>query len=1087
MVKRLQRPLLFFVFLFSLQLWAQDRNVSGEVFDEEGVPLPGVSVLVKNTTIGTVTDFDGKFDLEIPDGNGTTLVFSYIGFAAQEVPVDGRTDFNITLKTSAESLDEVVVVGYGSQKKSLVTGSVATIDTEVLDSRPITDVARGLQGISPGLTITTSSGQIGQNPSIKLRGSVGTLGTSGGAEPLILLDNVEIPSLQDVNPQDIENISVLKDAASTSIYGARAAWGVILITTKNGRRNQAPRISYSNNFSWATPTEVPRVAPSAEGAEMAFAAVNRRIPSLDAFGVVGMFIDQPAIARMREWKKTYGDQDLGPEMVEGRDFERRDGRLFFYRPWDPRELFIKEWAPQQKHDISVSGGSEKTNYYLGLGYLNQGGVYKTNPDKFERYNLNLSVNTSVADWFDVRAKILHTNSVTTEPFKFGTDTYDAWYYTTRWPEFYPYGTFEGKPFRNHISEVEQAKLNENTNSLSRANLGGTITPLDGLSVDFDYTHDRVEGHDHQTGGTLYAYNFWAQGPDLEYVPYSSEAFDRVQYNSEWSRRNTAKAFATYERSFGDHALKVIAGGDYEEYEYWFHSSQKRNLLDPDKGEIDLATGDQFVDGARSKNNLGAFKTLGAFGRINYSYKDKYLLEVNGRYDGSSRLSADEKWAFFPSMSAGYVISNEGFMEAIKPTLSFLKLRASYGSIGNQNTFQSNIYRIMSPSNSGWVIGGENQIAIGTPGALPSSLTWETVTTLDFGLDARFFSDRFGFNFDWYQRTVSDMHSAGVTLPSTFGTSSPVRNFGEIQTTGWELAVDYANTFKNGMKINITATLSDYQEKITKFANTTKGIPNPISGINGTYYEGMDLGEIWGYETDRFFTEDDFDAEGNYAAGVPSQDIFETNGWFQYGPGDIKYKDTNGDGVIDFGSRTVDDPGDLRIIGNSTPRYQYGLQFGADWKGLDLGLFLQGVGKRDFWANGPVFIPGYRYGEAWYDHQLDYWTPENPDAFYPRPNDQQQSNDAMNFLPQSKYLLDLSYLRIKNITLGYTFPEKFTEKIKVERLRIYYSGGNVFEFTNTDLPVDPEVDYTGPGLNDTSTYGRVYPFRRTYSLGLQLTL
>lgn len=1075
MKKRALRLFLFFTLVGSISLWGQAKTITGEVNDNTGTPIPGVNVIVKNSSIGTVTDFDGKFSIDVPADAAQILVFSMIGYANKEVSITNETTLNIVLQEDVETLEEVVVVGYGSQKKRDLTGSVATVNTELLASRPITDVGRGLQGATPGLTITAPTGQIGENPTIKLRGSVGTLGTTGGAQPLILVDNVEVPNLQSINSEDIADISVLKDAASTSIYGARGAWGVVLITTKNGKRDQAPTISYSNNFSWATPTELPKIAGAAEGAEMAFAAVNRRVPSLTSFGIVGMRIDQLAIEKMREWEEQYGDQDLGMEMVEGRDYEIRDGQLFFYRSWDARDLFIKKWAPQQKHDISVSGGSKNTNYYLGLGYLTQGGVYKTNPDNFDRYNVNLSVNTSITDWADVRAKILHTNTITTEPFKFGSATYDAWYYTTRWPAFYPYGTVDGKPFRNHISEVEQANMNENEYSLSRINLGATLRPIDDLTINFDFTHDREEEHEKMVGGTLYAYNFWAQGANFSYVPYSSSAYDRVQYNSDWSRRNTAKAYLVYDKALTEkHQLKLTVGGDMEEYEDWFQYSQRRNLLNPDQGELALATGDQFVGGDRDK-----WTTIGYFGRLNYTYKDKLLLELNARYDGSSRLSSDEKWALFPSGSIGYIITEEDFMESIKSTLSFLKLRGSYGSIGNQNTYLSSIYRIMSSTSSNWLIDGQNQVTVGTPGAIPASLTWETVTTLDFGLDASFFNNQLGLTFDWYRRTVSDMHSSGVTLPSTFGTSSPRRNYGEMQTDGWEIALDFKHKFNNGLNIKVMATLSDFKEKITKYANTTLGI--------NSYYEGKYLGEIWGYETDRLFTEDDFNTDGSYAAGIPNQDIFETNGWFKYGPGDVKYKDLNGDGVIDYGTKTVGDSGDMKVIGNSTPRYQYGLNISADWKGFDLSMFMQGVGKRDLWANGPIVIPGYRYGEAWYDHHLDYWTPENTDAYYPRPNDQQQSNNSMNFLPQSRYLLNMAYLRMKNITLGYTLPKSVTDKIKVSNFRLYLSGENLFEFSGLDIPIDPEIDYSVAGLNDPNTFGRVYPFRRSYSLGLQISL
>ena len=1071
MRKQLQFLLMLLFLGLSAKSFAQDFTVTGRVVDEAGIPIPGVSVYVKETTNGTVTDFEGEFSIVVPQTN-SILVFSSVGFEPQEIMVDEETFLDIIMSADVQGLEEVVVVGYGVQKRANLTGAVSTVDTEVLEARPITDVARGLQGTTPGLTITAPSGQIGSSPSIKLRGNVGTLGTGGGAEPLILVDNVEVPNLNYVNPQDIESISVLKDAASTSIYGSRAAWGVILITTKKGLRNTAPRVSYSNNYAYSTPTQTPELAPAAEGAEMALAAVRRRIPGLPAFGVVGMYFDDEAVERMREWEELYGGQDLGPEMVLGRDFEIRDGRLFFYRPWDAQEMFVRKWTPQVKHDLSVSGGSENTNYYVGLGYLGQEGVLKANPDQYDRYNMNISVNTNITEWFEARASTLYANTFLTHPFSAGS-TYDAWYYTTRWPRVYPYGTYEGHPFRNDISEVAQGTPTEETSTLSRLSLGGTLSPLEGLSIDFDYTHDRLNDHLHEVGGTYYAYNFWATGADLEYGPYSSASYDQVQYNSSWTHRNTYKAFATYVKDFGDHDFKFIVGGDAIDYEYWFHSSERRELMDENFGELELATGDMYVNGARNH-----WATLGSFARINYSFKDKFLLEVNGRYDGSSRLSSDKKWAFFPSASIGYILTEDTYLDFADPALSFLKLRASYGSVGNQNTYLSNIYRIMSPYGSNWLINGQEVVTVGTPGALPSDLTWETVTTLDIGFDARFFDDRLGLTFDWYERVVSDMHTAGVTLPSSFGTGSPTRNYGELTTTGWEVAVDFRHTFENGLNINAGATLSDFKEEITKFANTTMGI--------NSFYEGKMLGEIWGYETDRFFTEDDFNADGSLKEGIPSQALYE-NSWFVYGPGDVKYRDLDGDGVITYGSNTVDDHGDLRVIGNTTPRYQYGIRLGADWKGFDLRVFAQGVGKRDYWANGPVVIPGYRYAEGWYAHQLDYWTPDNPDAFYPRPTDQSQSNQIRNFMPQTKYLLDMSYLRMKNITLGYSLPENLAESLYLNKFRVYLSGENVFEFTDLHVPIDPEIDLTPAGRNDPNTFGRVYPFQRTYSIGLQVSL
>jgi hypothetical protein len=429
------------------------------------------------------------------------------------------------------------------------------------------------------------------------------------------------------------------------------------------------------------------------------------------------------------------------------------------------------------------------------------------------------------------------------------------------------------------------------------------------------------------------------------------------------------------------------------------------------------------------------------------------------------------------------------MQFAQPVLSSLKLRGSWGSIGNQAVGGNRFLSVMNSTSSGWVIGSNNMLTVGTPGLVSPDLSWERVTTLDFGADARFFNNKVGATFDWYNRTTSDMITAGVTVPSTLGVGAPARNFGELQTKGWELAVDWNHRFGNGLNFNITGVLSDFQETITKYASNTK----LISGN----YQGRVLGEIWGYQTDRFFTKDDFetDASGNLIIqngkyvmkkGVATQTRWETSTFF-YGPGDIKYKDLIGDGKIDIGTNTVDDPGDQSIIGNSTPRYQYGFRIGADWKGFDINMFVQGVGKRDFWANGPVFVPGYRTGEGWYSHQMDYWTESNPNAFYPRPTDQLQSNATRNFLPQTKYMLNMAYTRLKNLNVGYTLPSGLSQRIKLKTTRIYFSGENLFTIDNLTIPIDPEINYTASGLNDTSTFGRVYPYRKVFSFGIQVTL
>ena len=1063
---------------------AQDRTITGTVTGDDGTPLAGVTVSVVGSNTATQTDVSGKFTIQAR--NGQTLRLSYVGYAMKDVVVGASDNLSIRMGQSGATLEDVVVVGYGTQRRGNVTGAVSTVNVnQTLDSRPITDVGRALQGAVPGLTITTPSGDIGTNPSIRLRGMSGSL-NGPGAQPLILVDNVEFPDLRMIDPEDIESISVLKDAASASIYGTRAAWGVVLITTKSGKKGvDRSRISYSNNFSWSQPTVTPKVAPGPEGAEMAFRAYQRNNPNTSQFAAVGLWVDAIAIQKMREWQAQYGGQDLGDEMVMGRDFELRDNKLFFYRTWDPREMYMRDWAPQQSHNLTFTGSTAKTGFTLGLGYLDQKGVLKVNPDMFRRFNINLGVTSSVTSWLDARAKIILAKANRTRPYYYSSETYDPWYYLSRWQAYYPYGTYQGQPFRSALTEVQQAKMTPEETTNGRVQVGGTFKIARGLTLDADYTYANNNYHERQTGGSVTAWDFWSGGGQLSLSKYTSPTFDRAIYISDWSERNVFKSFATYNKDLGDHDFKLIAGTDVEWYEYWGQRSERRGLLNPDMGEPNLATGDQFVG-----SNHGHWATQGYFGRINYSFKNKYLLEVNGRYDGSSAFPLRDQWGFFPSASAGYVISEEPFMSFADPVLTSWKIRASWGSIGNQAVGGNRFLRTMNTSSSGWLIGANNMLTVGTPGLVSPSLTWETVTTLDFGTDMRFLNNTLGLSFDWYRRTTSDMITAGVTVPSTLGIGAPVRNYGELQTTGWELTLDWNHNFDNGLKFNVTGVLSDFQEKITKFANTTKLI--------SSNYEGRILGEIWGYETERYFTTGDFvtDANGNLVLqngryimkpGVATQTRWET-GTFFYGPGDIKYRDLNGDGKIDIGTNTVEDAGDQRIIGNSTPRYQYGLTVGAAFKGFDVNVFIQGVGKRDFWANGPVFIPGFRIGEAWYEHQLDYWTPENQDAFYPRPTDQAQSNATRNFLPQTKYLLNMSYTRVKNLNIGYIIPSGISKRAKLNTARVYVSGENLFTFDHLKgIPIDPEVNYTPAGLNDTSTFGRVYPYRKILSFGLQLTL
>lgn len=1050
-------------------------TVQGIVSDENG-PVAGITVSLVGSTVSTQTDSKGQFTIAAP--RGSTLRFSSIGYATREVAVTTST-MDVLVHADAQLVDEVVVVGYGTQKRSNVTGAVSTVDTEkTFETRPITDVGRALQGAVSGLSVTTPSGEIGADPTIRLRGVTGSLQTEGGASPLILVDGVEIPNLSMVSPSDIESMSVVKDA-SAAIYGSRAAWGVILIETKSGKRNTETSINYSNNVAFQTLTATPEIASGADGARAGLLALQRNNPSLTGYVNLGTRYDEYAIEKMEEWDMLYGNQNLGLEMVEGRDYEVKDGYLYFHRSFNAEDMFMKKYTPQQNHNLNITGGSDKINYNAGFGLVSQTGILKDNPDKYNRYNFNLGINADLTDWLTGFAKVLYSKSQISKPFSYNGDVYDPVFYLYRWPMNFPYGTVDGLPMRNAITDVQQANLNHRGFNMGRYTFGGKAKVLPGLTIDADYTYSQFLSSFDENGGEVKGWDFWNKN-EFEYMTYTGASSNRARKERSLRERHVANIYGTYDTNFQEHNFKFMAGGNAELFKGDNIWGQRLGLLDPNYPQLGLATGDMTTSSGASH-----WSTLGFFGRINYDYQDKYLLEVLARYDGSSRFNKDNVWGFFPAISAGYVLTEENFMDFSRPYLDFLKLRASWGSVGNQ-TVPSGLYlSTLSQAPTNWVVDGVNQNTMSTPSIVSQDLTWETVTTKEIGIDAALFNNKLNVTFNRYRRTVSDLITGGVILPSSYGAPSPLRNFGEMQTNGWELELAYNQVFENGLSMRLAGQLSDYKETITKFDGQA------LVNANGTSsnYTGKVIGEIWGYETERLFQEDDFikGSDGSYTLkeGIPTQEYYETT-TFKYGPGDVKYKDLNGDGEIGVGDGTVENPGDRRIIGNSNPRYQYGFRADFAYKGFDLGFFIQGVGKRHNWVGGDFAVPGWRPAEAWYTHQMDYWTPENTGAFYYRPTDQGQSNTTMNHMPQTRYLLDMSYLRLKNLTFGYTLPASVLEKAHISKFRVFFSGENIFELDNLDVPMDPETDYTETGRNDANTFGRSYPFRRTFSMGVQLT-
>lgn len=1054
-----ERILITFAFLlFYASSWGQSV-LSGTVVDKNSQePIIGATILVGKS--GTVTNSTGKFTLQLPPG-ATSLHITFVGYKSQTIPLSGNKEYHIALEADEHSLEQLVVVGYGTQRKANLTGAVTTVDVaKTMQSRPITDPSKALQGIVPGLNITYSNGGLTQAPAINIRG-VGSINGSG--RPLILVDNVETPDLTMINPDDIESISVLKDAASTSIYGARAAFGVVLIKTKTGIRNMPTRVRYSNNFAWSSPTALPNFSdPVKELTGLYDAGVRAGTTSPELFGMQLLKLRDG----IKNWQEKYANNRKGIEMVPGEDFEidPAGGPTYFYRVWDAKDMLLKKFTPQQIQNISVQGGSEKISYYMSGGFSNAGGILKMNPDNLKKYNITGSVNASVTKWLDMDVRMMYRNFEYDYPYQYQ----NYFQYMWRWGAYFPYGTYQGKYFHHTPGYLAGANTSTVTDNYTRVNLGATLKLTKDLNVRAEYTIGRDNITRHEVGGKVMAWDFWAAGMPLTNIGSASQ--DVVGYAAGNYKVNTFNLYATYDKKLNaNHQLKFIAGVNAEDEDTLNFSAYRRNPLDPTKAEIPLASGDQLVAGGHLANAYAGF-----FGRINYSYKNKWLLELNGRYDGASSFPPADRWAFFPSASVGYRLTEEHFMDGIKNTLSDVKFRASYGSLGNQDMGGKWYVPAMSTNNSvNWMNGGNYASGVGAPRAVAASLTWERVRTLDIGTDISLFNNHIGVTVDWYERNTDNMLT-NRAVPATFGTDAPRENNGALRNRGYEIGIDANYSITKDWNFYGSVAFWDSKTVFTEWNN-----PSELLSLN---YKGKALGEIWGFETDRYFTKDDD------LSKLPNQTKL-ADGNFVFGPGDIKYKDLDGNGVIDGGQVTRSNHGDLKLLGNSLPRYQYSFRLGSTYKGFDIDVLFQGVGKVNYWGTGDVTIPLYRGGDIMYENQLDYWTETNTNAYYPRPYPGNANGKISglllggnNFYPQSKYLLNLAYLRLKNITLGYTFPASITKQIHLQRLRIYGSAQNIATISNVGVPLDPEIT-TG----EAAIFGRTWPFQKTWSFGLQVTL
>lgn len=1112
----------------------QTQIVYGLVVDVNGEPVIGASVVEKGTTNGGITDINGKFTLNVKPGS--TLQISFVGYQTQEIKATKTV--KVVLKEDSELLSEVVVVGYGTQKKANLTGAVATVDVnKTLDSRPIADIGRGLQGSVPGVNITIPTGEIGSDPLIKIRGQIGSI--SGNNTPLILLDNVEIPSIQMVNPNDVQSISVLKDAASSSIYGSKAAFGVILITTKSGAQTDKFEVSYSNNFSWQDPAKSIEIG----GIEALQYTLDAQINRGEPMPAGGFWrISPESLEKAIEWQKQYGGKVKWNEpVVYGRDWYYDGKDKYGYRLYDAAKAMVRNWAPTMSHNLSVNGKSGKTSYNIGLGYLDQSGMSKTaKKDDFKRYNASVSVTSELNKYLTVRASSIYSDRNKRYP-GIGNTSADPWLYMYRWSPLFPMGVTEhGNPLKEPSYEMAASNTDNLQNKYYNVNLGFTLNITKNWDVKFDYTYDRQTSEtnssvtQYEAGATWYAPTAWIENGSQVFVNEQGERVDtggmpayrfpvekyynssgpgasQVGYQNKSVDNNTFNIYTTYNLQLGaekEHAFKFMVGMNRVTSKWSSHKGWKTNLIDLTNPQFPLASGDQFIEGDRNWE-----AQLGFFGRLNYSFEDRYFLEANIRRDGSSKFPKNLQWRWFPSFSAGWVFTNESFMKPVENILSFGKFRASWGSIGDQ-TVSNTLYKaILADGQSSWLDGSGNKMPLyGTPSLVDSDISWQEIETLDFGVDLRFFKNKFGVTFDWYRRDTKNMIIEGESLPVTLGATAPKGNYGSLRTKGWELSADFTHRFSNGLGINVMASISDATTYITKGADYLT--PWEDRKLGTTYSTGRRYGDIYGFVTDRLFQKEDFvyGADGQIekitviyngtahttnkqSSPYPVYQVhYEDNNKLIFAPGDVKFVDLDGDGYITPGTCTNGNPGDQTVIGNSTPRYEYSFRLGVDYKGIDFSIFFQGIGKRQIWGSGQLAIPGYNAKEGALPKTFttDYWTEERTDAFYPRAWNLGGSNTGFSMQKQSRYLLDMSYLRIKNITLGYTFPENLLSKVYISKARLYMSLENFFTFDKLNgLPIDPEAISGYSMFRSDSNYnlgrtGMGTPVFKTLSCGVQLT-
>lgn len=1090
--------LLSLLFFVPVGLLAQQKMIKGQVVDDKGEAVIGASVMVKGASSGSITDLDGNFSVTGKVGN--TLSITYIGFAPLEVKITKLEGNRFVLKEDTKILDEVVVVGMGTQKRNTITAAVATVNESAIANRPITDLTSALQGNVAGLNFASdaTAGGVGGETGADIKFNIRGIGSINGGEPYVLVDGVE-QSLQNVNPADVASISVLKDASAAAVYGARAAYGVVLVTTKSGTKEKA-RITYRGTVGYSSPINMPQMMNSVEFANY----INER---QDNMGVKRTFSDQ-MIDKMKAFMENPYSADL-PGMgttPDGTDWASAYDNQYANTDWF--QYYFKDKSLRHSHNLSIAGGSEKVNYYIGMGYTYQEGLMDKVQDDLSKYNLNTKLDIRPNNWI----RFNFNNNITLTMLKRPMANQTIFYgtlgnsYPNR-PTQLPIDSEYNIPTWNEMMYLTNVFYQQNRIS-DAMSLSTTITPLEGwditgeMKIRFD-----VENNDSKMKrpsymkptGVLEMVKGNKQGYQYPGMTWQNTQFGSYTRGNVFNYYLSPNISTSYMHQWGDHYFKAMAGYQMELQSNSSGFTYKDGMMSEDVYSFANANGAMFANEDRTH-----WATMGTYARLNWNYKNTYFLEFSGRYDGSSRFAPGNRWGFFPSFSAGYDIARADYFTQLNLPVSQFKVRVSYGRLGNQNG--AGLYDYLgvmglSVGNANaWLLPGTegSGIVATTPKMVSPFITWEKVDNANLGIDLMLFKNRLSVTADIYQRTTKDMIGPAEAIPSISGISVDDRakvNNASLRNRGWELAVNWNDRLKCGFSYGIGFNVFNYKAVVTKYNNPTGLLFNNNTGLprNKGYYEGMDLGEIWGFVADDLFmTNREIDS---YVQNVDLSFFKPAGSWQR---GDVKYIDSNGDNKVDAGKGTLADHGDLRIIGNTTPKYSFGINLNVGYKGFEVSTLLQGVAKRDFPMAGSTYLFG---GSNYFKEHLDYWSLGNPNGFLPRLVDTAQKDYEVNTgYNTTRYLLNAAYMRMKNLMVSYTFSPKLVRSIGLENLKVYFTCDNLFTISKLPKSFDPEtlnqVNTWAGGSNESAPAmtsalkqngnGKVYPLNRNFVFGLDFT-